>query len=94
MKVSRRAVIKVEIGAAAGAVGTVALIAATCADLAVRVAHRQHAGFVEAVWPVTAPYFGPLTLWACHLWGLSLGPQWEDERGEVYPDSWCSEVRS
>ncbi len=31
--------------------------------------YRQHMWIMEAVWPITALYFGPLALWAYFRWG-------------------------
>lgn len=31
--------------------------------------NRQNMGVMEAVWPVTALYFGPLAWWGYHRWG-------------------------
>jgi hypothetical protein len=40
---------------------------------------------MEAVWPVTALYLGPVALWAYLRWGRLNSPKWQDEH-EVEPD--------
>jgi hypothetical protein len=43
--------------------------------------YRQHMGIMEAVWPVTALYFGPLASWAYRRWGRPRSNRWLDEHG-------------
>ncbi len=31
--------------------------------------YRQHMWIMEAVWPITALYFGPVAVWAYYRWG-------------------------
>lgn len=50
-------------------------------DIFVR-GYRQHMRVMEAVWPVTALYFGPLAVWAYYRWGLPQSPKWTEENGE------------
>ena len=42
--------------------------------------YRQQMGIMEAVWPVTALYFGPLSIWAYYRWGR---PKSEKRQEEV-----------
>lgn len=44
--------------------------------------YRQHTRVMEAVWPVTALYFGPLALWAYRRWGRPMSHKWTEEHGE------------
>ena len=37
---------------------------------------------MEAVWPVTALYFGPVASWAYRRYGRPASPQWRKEHGE------------
>ncbi len=43
--------------------------------------HRQQMGIMEAVWPVTALYFGPVAIWGYRRFGLPKSPQWRAEQG-------------
>ncbi len=43
--------------------------------------HRQPMGVMEAVWPVTALYFGVVALVAYRRWGRSQSPTWVKEQG-------------
>ncbi len=45
--------------------------------------YRQRVGVMEAVWPVTALYFGPLALLAYHRWGRPRSEKWQEERGSA-----------
>jgi hypothetical protein len=61
-------------------------IAVLCAawilyDVYVR-GYRQHMWIMEAVWPITALYFGPLALWAYYRWGRPMSHRWIEEHGE------------
>lgn len=47
--------------------------------------HRQQMGVMEAVWPVTALYFGPVAVWGYRLFGWPKSPQWRSERGYENP---------
>lgn len=53
-------------------------------DLFVR-RYRQHMRIIEAVWPITALYFGPLALWAYLRWGRPQSPRWAEEHGGETP---------
>ena len=45
--------------------------------------YRQHMWIMEAVWPITCLYFGPLlALWACWRWGRPQSHKWMEEHGE------------
>ncbi len=44
--------------------------------------YRQHMWVMEAVWPITALYFGPLALWAYYRWGRPMSHEWQEEHGE------------
>ncbi len=41
--------------------------------------YRQRIGAMEAVWPITAFYFGPLALWAYYRWGRPQSKEWQEE---------------
>jgi hypothetical protein len=49
--------------------------------------YRQHMGIMEAVWPVTALYFGPLTSWAYRRWGRPRSNRWLEENRRDAPPS-------
>lgn len=42
--------------------------------------HRQRMGVMEAVWPVTALYFGVVAVVAYRRWGLRASPAWVDSQ--------------
>ncbi|MDP9476123.1 MAG: DUF4396 domain-containing protein [Actinomycetota bacterium] len=44
--------------------------------------YRQHMRVMEAVWPITALYFGPLALWAYRRWGRPMSHKWMEEHGD------------
>ena len=44
--------------------------------------HRQAMPIMEAVWPVTALYFGPLAWWAYRRWGRLNSPKYQQEADE------------
>ncbi len=48
--------------------------------------HRQQMGIMEAVWPVTALYFGPLAVWGYRRFGWPKSPTWRKERGGEPPE--------
>jgi hypothetical protein len=50
------------------------------ADLWLR-GHRQQMGVMEAVWPITALYYGPLAVWGYRRFGWPKSPQWRAEHG-------------
>ena len=58
----------------------VACAAGIAADQWLR-GHRQPMGIMEAVWPVTALYFGPAAVWGYRRFGLPKSPQWRAEHG-------------
>lgn len=58
----------------------VASAAWIAADLWVR-GHRQQMGVMEAVWPVTALYFGPAAVWGYRRFGWPKSPKWRAEHG-------------
>ncbi len=45
--------------------------------------YRQRIGAMEAVWPITAVYSGPLALWAYYRWGRPQSEEWQKEHGET-----------
>ncbi len=47
--------------------------------------YRQRMAVMEAVWPITALYTGPLGLWAYWHWGRPKSPRYEAEHGEAGP---------
>ncbi len=44
--------------------------------------YRQHMWIMEAVWPITCLYFGPLALWAYYRWDRPMSHKWMEEHGE------------
>ena len=44
--------------------------------------YRQHMWIMEAVWPITALYFGPVAVWAYYRWGRPQSHKWMEEYGE------------
>jgi hypothetical protein len=51
------------------------------ADDIYRRGHRQQMGVMEAVWPITALYFGVVALVANRRWGRAQSPAWVKEQG-------------
>ncbi len=47
---------------------------------------------MEAVWPITALYFGPLALWAYYRWGRPMSHKWMEEYGEPKGKSFAASV--
>jgi hypothetical protein len=47
--------------------------------------YRQRMGVMEAVWPVTALYFGPVALWGYHRFGRPSSARWLEEKGREEP---------
>lgn len=47
--------------------------------------HRQQMGIMEAVWPITALYFGPLAIWGYRRFGWPKSPEWRAEHGHDEP---------
>ena len=47
--------------------------------------YRQHVRVMEAVWPITALYFGPLALLLYYRWGRPRSEKWQKEHGSA-PD--------
>lgn len=45
--------------------------------------YRQPMKVMEAVWPITALYFGPLAVLAYWAWGRPATPRWRSSRGET-----------
>ena len=43
--------------------------------------YRQRTSVMEAVWPITALYLGPLGLWAYGRWGRPRSDKWQKEHG-------------
>ncbi len=46
-------------------------------------AFRQPMRIMEAVWPITALYAGPLGLWAYWILGRPKSPRWQEEHGSA-----------
>jgi len=44
--------------------------------------HRQRMGIMEAVWPVTALYFGPAAVAAYRSWGRPMSRRWQRAHGD------------
>lgn len=47
--------------------------------------YRQHMRVMEAVWPITALYFGPVAVWAYRTWGRPQSHRWQEVHGEPPP---------
>jgi len=45
--------------------------------------YRQRASVMEAVWPITALYFGPLGLLLYYRWGRPRSDKWQKEHGDA-----------
>lgn len=45
--------------------------------------YRQRTSVMEAVWPITALYFGPLALLLYYRWGRSRSEKWQKEHGSA-----------
>ncbi|MDP9411278.1 MAG: DUF4396 domain-containing protein [Actinomycetota bacterium] len=45
--------------------------------------YRQRVRVMEAVWPITALYFGPLALPAYYRWGRPRSEKWQKEHGSI-----------
>ena len=43
--------------------------------------HRQRMGVMEAVWPITALYFGPAAVWGYLRFGRPSSPRWLERKG-------------
>ncbi len=54
--------------------------------------YRQRIGAMEAVWPTTAFYFGPLALLAYYRWGRPRSEQWQKDHGEPPEKSLSAEA--
>lgn len=54
--------------------------------------YRQRMWVMEAVWPMTALYFGPLGLWAYVRWGRPQTPAWQAIHGEPPAKSFAATV--
>lgn len=50
-------------------------------DIYVR-GYRQHMWMMEAVWPLTALYLGPVALLAYYRWGRPNSRKWQEEHGD------------
>jgi len=66
----------------AAAVGCAIVI---LADIYVR-GYRQQMGIMEAVWPITALYAGPVGLWAYWMLGRPRSPRWRGEHAGARPE--------
>jgi hypothetical protein len=47
--------------------------------------YRQQMGVMEAVWPITALYFGPVAVWGYRRFGRPSSARWLKEHGAVVP---------
>ncbi|MBA3844287.1 MAG: hypothetical protein H0X39_17000 [Actinobacteria bacterium] len=47
--------------------------------------YRQRMPIMEAVWPVSALYSGPLATWAYRRWGRPQSPRWLEAHGLEQP---------
>jgi hypothetical protein len=47
--------------------------------------YRQRMGVMEAVWPITALYFGPLAVWGYHRFGRPTSRKWLSEHDRDRP---------
>ncbi|WP_233432019.1 DUF4396 domain-containing protein [Mycobacterium saskatchewanense] len=45
--------------------------------------YRQPLRAMEAVWPITAIYAGPLAWWAYQRWGRPATPRWQEQHGRA-----------
>ncbi len=45
--------------------------------------YRQRTSVMEAVWPITALYLGPLALWVYNRWGRPRSEKWRKEHGST-----------
>lgn len=52
--------------------------------------YRQHMWIMEAVWPVTALYFGPLAIWFYYRWGRPQSHKWMEKNGDPSEKSFPS----
>jgi len=55
--------------------------------------NRQRMGVMEAVWPVTALYAGPIAVWAYRRFGRPMSPRWLARSGREEPSgkpSWAT----
>jgi hypothetical protein len=46
---------------------------------------QRHMPVMEAVWPITALYFGPLAVWGYHRFGRPASTRWLREHGGHHP---------
>jgi hypothetical protein len=63
---------------------SLAIAFATCGLIAFDIfarGYRQKMGVMDAVWPVTALYFGPLAWWGYHRWGRVNSPAYQQQTG-------------
>lgn len=54
--------------------------------------YRQPMGVMEAVWPITALYLGPLGLWAYRSWGRPKAGRYLEQHGEQPPRPFATRV--
>lgn len=70
-------------GSLASAFASAAVI---CFDV-YRRGYRQHMPIMEAVWPITALYFGPAAVWAYRRFGRPMTDRWQAQhRRDEPPD--------
>jgi Domain of unknown function (DUF4396) len=46
---------------------------------------QRHMPVMEAVWPITALYLGPVAVWGYHGFGRTASPRWLNEHGSPHP---------
>ena len=63
----------------------VASAAVIVVDVYGRGYRQRHMPVMEAVWPITALYLGPLAVWGYRRYGRSASPRWLTERGADHP---------
>lgn len=59
-------------------------------DIFVR-GYRQHMGIMDAVWPITALYWGPVALWFYLRRAKRMSPKWAEEHGTSIDEMMSSE---
>jgi hypothetical protein len=63
----------------------VASAAVIVVDVYGRGYRQRHMPVMEAVWPITALYLGPLAVWGYRRYGRPASPRWLTERGADHP---------
>ena len=63
----------------------IAVIAVIAVNIYGRGYRQRHMPVMEAVWPITALYFGPLAVWGYHRFGRPASTPWLREHGGHHP---------